>query len=187
MRKLFYVLPAAVILLLSCQKEKSLENPDTTTGGGNTGGSGLLTRVVNVAGTDSTSVDYGYDGNKRLVTVIFTSTHGGNQFIQLYRNSAGILTRFITKSDDLTTAGIDSIVTVLSFDAAKSRYAYGIATINFTGLLYVDSIRYNYDGTGKLINKTVYSKAGPTDYQVSAKSDYSFNTGNNIAIEKYYT
>jgi uncharacterized lipoprotein NlpE involved in copper resistance len=187
MRKLFLAFLAAVLLLCSCKKELSLENPDSIPGGSTTTGTGLLTRMVSVAGADSSVNDYGYDAAGHLITVNYTSTRGGNQYTRLYRNSAGVLTKFTIKSDDLDSAGIDSIETVVTYNSAQGRYAYGIATINFSGVVYTDSTVYNYDNNGALINKTTYAKAGPSNYQLYSKNDYSYNTGNNIGVEKYYT
>lgn len=187
MRKLFCVLSAAVVFLCSCQKEKSFEDPGGTTGGGTPSVPGLLTRVVSVAGADSSATDYTYDDNKSLITVTYTSTKGGNQYTRLYRNAAGIVTQFTVKNDDYVSNGVDSVVTILNYDQSKSRYSYSITNLNFSGVDYRDSTVYSYNSNGRLLNKTSYLRGASSPYLLYSKTDYSFNSGNNVAIEKLYS
>src|SRR5687768_14632956 len=103
MKKLLISCSAALFLLTACQKEISLEVPDSDPGGGGGGNTaqGLLTRIAFVAGGDSVVTDYTYDGAKQLATYTSTSTGGDYEYKRIVRNNAGLVTAFITKSDQL--------------------------------------------------------------------------------------
>lgn len=191
MRKILIALSAVVLVMSACQKEGSFEETSGTPGsGGGTGGgttpTGLLARSVYVAGADSIMVDYGYDASKRLVTFNYTTTGGGNQFKRVVRNSAGIMTRYVVKSEELLSLGIDSIITNVNYDAAKSQYTYSISSVNVSGMTYVDSTHFTYDGSGNLTAKTAFARGGLTPYQPYQKSEYTYASGN-VTSEKFYS
>ncbi|NTS41148.1 hypothetical protein HRG84_09515 [Flavisolibacter sp. BT320] len=188
MKKLLFSFSAALFLLTSCQKEISLEVPDSDPGGGGGGNTtqGLLTRTAFVAGGDSVVTEYTYDGAKRLATFTYTSTGGGNQFKRIVRNNAGLMTAFITKSDELLTLGVDSLETRMVYDNALNRYRYSVSTILLGGSDYSDSTAYTYDGSGNLVEKASFAKVGPSPYLPYQKVEYTFGSGNTLS-EEYYS
>lgn len=185
MRKLLIAFVALAFGLTACQKEGSFENPTSTPGSGGGTTDALLTRLVYAAGADSIATDLGYDGSKRLVTLTTASTQNGNQTTRLYRNASGILTRYTTKSDELAGLGIDSLVTDVKYDAAKSVYTYSLSTITYSGTTITDSTVFGYNGSN-LVSKTNYAKGGPAPYTVYAKTEYGY-TGSNVVTEKSYS
>lgn len=188
MRKILILLSAVTGMLTACQKEASLEDPNATPGGGSGGTTqtGLLTRNVFVAGADSIMVDYGYDAAKRLTTYTYATTGGGNSSKRIVRNSTGIITQYITKSEDLLSSNIDSTVTTLNYNAAQSRYTYGITVFEFQSIMYKDSSAFTYDGSGNLLAKTSYLSGGPAPYQAYQKTEYTYTAGN-VSSEKYFS
>lgn len=184
MRKLLFVLSAATIVSVACQKEASLEVPDGNAGGGTTS-QGLLTRTAFVAGADSVVTEYTYDASGRLASFTYTSTGGGNQYKRIERNNSGTMTAFVTKSQELSDLGVDSLVTTVDYDNAKSRYKHSVSTIDFGGSDYSDSTVFNYDGNGNLTDKVSYAKAGAAPYIPYQKVEYTYGSGNTLS-EKYY-
>ena len=188
MKQLLFSLCAATILFSACKKESSLENPDNNPGGGVGGGNpaqALLTRMVFVAGGDSVATDYTYDANKRLTTFTYATTGGGNIFKRIVRNSAGIMTGFITKSEELQGLGIDSLVTTLNYDNTENRYAYSTSSLSVGGVSYNDSTAYIYDGNRNLTQKVSYAQVSSATYEPYQKVEYSYGSGN-VLSEKYY-
>lgn len=184
MRKLLFAFTVATLAMTACQKEESLENGGNNPGGGTK--DSLLTRVVYVAGADSVVNEYGYDASSRLISAKFSSTSGSNQQTQIYRNASGVITRYTLKGDDLSSLGIDSLVTDVSYDAAKSHYAFSKSVVMVSGLSYEDSTAFSYDANGNMIAKVSYAKAGPSPYVPYAKTEYTY-TGSNVVSEKYFT
>lgn len=186
MRKLLFAFTALTLGLTACQKEGSFENPNGSAGSGGGTTSGLLTRLVYAAGADSIAMDFGYDGANRLISLSTTSTQDGNQVVKLYRNSSGILTRYTTKSDELTGLGLDSLVTDVSYDASRSKYAYSRSSITLNGVTIVDSTAFEYNSANNLVTKKSYAKGGPALYTIYAKTEYAY-TGSNVVTEKNFS
>jgi YD repeat-containing protein len=189
MRKLLIALSAVMVVMSACQKEGSYEDPNGGNGGSGGGGGtnpqGLLTRVVYATSTDSTITDYTYDGAKRLATLTYAAS-GTTQFTRLTRNASGILTQYTTKSPDLASIGLDSVVTYVGYNTAKSQYAYSLLTVTVSGVTYKDSAAFVYDGSGNIVSKMDYAQAGPSPYQLYAKTDYGY-AGGNLVSEKNYS
>ena len=181
---------AVLVFLSACQKEVSSENPDGTPGTGPVPPpattAGLLTRMVSVAGGDSVMVDYGYDANKRLATFDYKTTGTEFRFRRIFRNSAGIMTQFNSKGDDLSGIGIDSVITILSYNAGQARYTHGITIYAVSGVSLRDSTVYVYDNAGNLTVKRSYATVLPAPYQEYQKTEYTYASGN-VTSEKYYT
>ena len=190
MRKLLFALSAATIVSVACQKEASLEAPDNNPGSGGGGGGnttqGLLRRTAFVAGADSVITEYPYDASKRLATFTYSTTGGGNQSKRIVRNNAGVMTAFVTKSSELVTLGLDSLVTNVNYDNGQSRYKYSVSTISYGGSNYSDSTAFNYDGSGNLTEKVSYAKIGLSPFVPYQKVTYTFGSGNTLS-EKYYS
>ncbi|HEV7330681.1 MAG TPA: hypothetical protein VGN63_06565 [Flavisolibacter sp.] len=186
MRKLLFALSAVAIVSVACQKEVSLEVPDSDPGSGGGGNTtqGLLRRTAFVAGADSVITEYTYDASNRLATFTYTSTGGGNQFKRIVRNNAGIITAYITKSAELIGLGIDSLVTNVFYDNTNNQYKDAVSTISFGGSDYSDSTAFTYSG-GNLIRKESFAKVGPAPYTAYQKVEYTFGSGNTLS-EMYF-
>lgn len=187
MRKLLFVLSAVAIVSVSCQKEISLEAPDSDPGAGGGGNTaqGLLTRIAFVAGGDSVVTDYTYDGAQRLATYTSTSTGGDNEYKRIVRNNTGLITSFVTKNDQLLSLGIDSMETNMFYNNVLNQYEYSVSIIDLGGADYRDSTVYDYAGSS-LIAKTSYAKSGTSPYIQYQKSEYTYGSGNTLS-EEYFT
>ncbi len=187
MRKLFFLLTAVVVTMAACQKEASLENPNSTPGNPNNPSAGLLTRLVDVFGNDSTIVEISYDDANRLIRHTYTATDPDDDtYVRAVRNSAGIITRFTRIDDVVLSLGLDSLVTNLFYNTAQSRYTHSLATFNDGTDVYSDSTAYSYDATGNMTAKTRYIRVGSSPYVAIQKSEYTYAGGNALS-EKYYT
>jgi hypothetical protein len=175
------------LLLAACQKESSLENLNSGPGGGPSNpNQGSLRRLVTVAGGDSTAVDLSYDASNRLTLYNVTSTDPDeNAYVRVTRNSAGIITRYVSNNEGLLSQGIDSLVTNLFYNTAQSRYTYGLSAYTESGTTYFDSTAYAYNGAGNMTAKTSYLRVGPSPYVPYQKSEYTY-AGGNVLSEKYY-
>lgn len=60
--------------------------------------------------------------------------------VSYVRNASGVIQQQIVKSNDLITLGVDSIITVVNYDAANSRYKSGVSVFSIFGLGIRDSI-----------------------------------------------
>jgi YD repeat-containing protein len=88
------------------------------------------------------------------------------------------------KSNNLAALGVDSIVTLVNFDAGNNRYKNGISAFVLLGQSIRDSIAFQYDGTGRLASETDYTDAG-FGMTPATKTDYGY-VGSNLAGEKVY-
>lgn len=194
MRKLLIVLSGIVLTLTACQKERSLETDGSTPGGGNTGGGGgggnqtlgLLTRLVDAAGPDSSVKEYSYDAANRLVNFRLTDTDPDlNASSRIVRNSAGVITRFVIKSPTLTFNGIDSIARIPVYNSAQSRYTHSIGQVTLNSVPYIDSTAYSYDGAGNLTGKTSFIRTTQSPYIPIFRYEYTY-VGSNLVSQKIY-
>ena len=183
---------AALVLLVSCQKE-----PDFNISGGGTGGNGgggngggtvgdLLVRAVSKTGADSVVITYGYDAAKRLILEkivgISQGVNVGNDQ-QIIRNASGIITKMIQKSAFLQQAGLDSIITVVYYDAVASRYTSRVQEINFMGFSSKDSAVFIYDAGGKITGEDSYqSDPLSSTYSLTFKTVYAYATNGNFNL-----
>lgn len=181
------VLGILCLCLISCQKEVD----DTlSNNGGNNGGtsSTKLTKTVQKLGGDSLVTLYRYNSSGRITGVDMVGVDAGqpyDYYLTYVRNSSGIIQKQIIKSTELVQFGIDSIVSVVSYDAANNRYKSGVSNLSLMGIPIADSVVFQYDGTGKLVTEIDYTDVG-FGYLPSWKRLYTYN-GNNLGIEKYYS
>lgn len=181
------------LFFVSCQKEVSEEiggNPGT--GGGGTGGGTTGTKLVKTVhkdGADSTVIVYGYDANNKVISATTSGVSGGQPIdlrINLTRNSAGVITKQVIRSNDFIAFGIDSLVTQVRWDATNNRYKNAVSHISIFGFDITDSITYNYDAGGKLTSEVEYQDDGMGGPMApSTKREYTY-TGSNIVTEKAY-
>src|SRR6185295_2855120 len=124
MRKIIAAFSVLVsIILFSCQKEVSFGNGSGS--GGGTGGGGstgnTLVKTVAKTGTDSVVTTYSYNASKKLINQTIVGmqqgTDLGNEY-RYYRNASGIITSYTQINPNLVVVGIDSVTTIVHYDAA---------------------------------------------------------------------
>jgi hypothetical protein len=146
--------------------------------------------VVSKTGTDSVVINYGYDGAKRLtlekIVGISQGVNVGNDQ-QIIRNASGIITKMIQKSAVLQQAGLDSIITVVYYDANASRYTSRVQEISFMGFSSKDSAVFIYDAGGKIIRQDEYQSEPVTgSFAQTLKTEYTYAANGNLDSFKQY-
>src|SRR5258705_997624 len=110
-----------ILFLFSCQKEVDFSNGNGGNGGGGGGTSGTrLVKTVTKSGSDSAVSEYGYNSSDKIISFKVSGAVSGQSFdtrITYIRNSSGIIQKQILKDIDLIANGIDSIVTIVNYDA----------------------------------------------------------------------
>jgi len=176
------------ILLFSCQKESDFSNNNNN---GNNGGGTANTRLIKTVlkyGTDSIVSDYTYNSSGKIIGAKLSGSDGGQPVdygLTYVRNSSGIIQKQILKQNELIAIGIDSIVTIINYDVANSRYKNAVSVFSFLGIPIKDSIVLQYDGSGKYISEVDYNDGG-FGYEPAWKREYTYS-GNNLGSEKYYS
>lgn len=171
-----------VIILVSCQKEARLDGGTTTTSGTK------LVRAGTRYGSDTITLDYGYNGSNALTSLHTYGIAGGQavdvQF-NIKRNSSNIITSYVYSANYFAQLGIDSIQAAITYYAATSRYKTLVDKYTENGTVKHDSTVFNYDGSGKLTHYISYYNDG-TGYLTDYKDTFAY-AGNNLAFEKEYS
>lgn len=172
------------IVLFSCQKEVDFANKNT----GGTGGDnapGLLVKTVQQMGSDSLVTVYGYDSNKKLISLKKTGVDDQgdpvNTEYHFHRTASGIIRDYSTLSPDLVSVGIDSITTVVH--SSSSRYTSYVISVNIPGFVLLDSSAFAYDASGRITTEKFYeSPSGSgSDYYLSGIVNYTYSGSGNVA------
>lgn len=167
---------ALVVVLTACQKEIDWSQGQT--------GDQLLVKVRSITGSDSSIINYSYDGQKRLILESITGVNSGtslNGTLQINRNSSGIIVTTIQKSDMLVSAGVDSIMTTFYYDAASSKYKAATSLLDIGGFSVTDSVVFTYDASGKITSDKHYFVTGLVPPFEALSNAYTFSaTGNNL-------
>jgi hypothetical protein len=181
-------LTALSLILFSCQKEITREDPNATPGTGSSGGSTSGTRLLKIrtiTGSDTLFTSYSYNSSGRVTEVKLTGIANGQPTSEtrtFVRNAENIITQLIQTGNVFATMGIDQQVTNYSYDYTLGRYKYAVMKSSFMGMVWNDSTVYSYDNSGRLaaINMFMDRSAG---YMNSHRTEYTF-TGNKVATEK---
>lgn len=176
-----------VLFLAACQKEVSVDtggNPGSGGGGGGSTTGDLLVKVVQKSGADTSETVYQYDASKRLLQESLKGVSQGQGFTlstRVVRNASGIITNVIQKSDDFAAQGIDSIVSVITYDAAAGRYTKRITTIELFGFEVIDSTIAVYNAAGQIIREESYliSPLLGTGAEITSRSEYVYDAAGN--------
>jgi hypothetical protein len=172
------------MVLFSCQKEV-----DFATAGGSNGGTTdvLLQKLVSRSGSDSSTLEFGYNSSKKLMTLNTTDVTSGTTSLtreRVERNSQGIIQKLIIKDDQYQQLGLDSVVTVMEY--SSGRYISKVTTIDLGIAVFRDSVVLIYDGGGSVVTERIYDDLATGNYEENAKIDYTYS-GNNIATIKQYS
>jgi hypothetical protein len=147
MRKLFLVALVIAIGITACQKEIDWGKGQSA--------DKLLVKISSKTGTDTTVIDFSYDGQRRLVLETTTGISNGsslNGTLRVNRNSAGIILTTVQKSDLLVSAGVDSLVTTFYYNTANSKYTAASSLLDIGGFTVTDSVVFVYDAAGNIIS-----------------------------------
>jgi hypothetical protein len=188
--RIFTALTALTSLFLfSCQKEADFANGNNAGNGGNTGSPSdeLLVKTVQKIGSDSVVTTYGYNANKKLITLKEIGIDDQGDFVDreyhYHRNASGIIADYSFIDAELLAAGIDSIKTIVHYNSSTSRYTSYVLKIDVSGFSLLDSSVFVYDGSGKIVGENVYESPSGSgnDYYLSGKVNYSYLANGNIS------
>ena len=190
MGKVFAGLAIIALCFYACKKEKSFD-PNANGGtGGSTSGTLLIKAVTQLGADDSLSVFYAYDNQKRLVSYRYDGVVDGDNFTgetRLVRNTQGIVQNVITKSSDLLSLGIDSMVYAVHYNTGSSRYTSSVLTFDDAGFIVKDSTVYSYNAAGKLSQSEEFLNDGVSGgYAKLSKTEYSYDAAGNVTKVKNY-
>jgi len=179
--RILITLVVAAVLVSSCKKEQ-----DSVNGGGGNNNTRLI-KMVGKSGQDSSVSEFTYNASGRIVGFKLSGAESGSPLdlrLTYLRNSSDIIQKQILKSNDLGALGLDSIVTIVNYDAGNNRYKNAVSVVTLFGFAIKDSIVFQYDGTGRLSSEIDYTDAG-SGMEPSSKIEYTY-AGNNLAGEKHY-
>ena len=194
MKNSILLLCAGIGLLVGCQKEPNVDISGGGNGGGGNGGgttAELLVKAISVTGSDSVVVNYGYDGAKRLILEkivgISQGADVGNEQ-HIIRDASGIITKLVQKNAAFQQVGLDSIISVVYYDAGTSRYTSRVQQINYLGFSFNDSSVFIYDAAGKVTQQDEYQSdpLGSGSYIQAFKTEYIYSTSGNLDKFKQY-
>ena len=175
---------ATCLLLFSCQKE--IDFADANGGGGGTPDA-RLQRLVSRSGSDSSTLEFGYNSSGKLITLNTTDVTSGTTSVtreRVERNSQGIIQKLVIKDDAYQQAGLDSVVTTIEYNAGK--YISKVTVIDLGVVVFRDSVALLYDAGGKVVTERIYDDLGTGSYEEDGKIEYTY-TGNNVATVKQYS
>jgi hypothetical protein len=178
------ILAVLSVGLFSCQKEVKDIFSNT---GGNANGT-RLTKTIEKMGADSVVTVYGYNSSGKIIKADIVDVESGQAYelsLTYVRNGAGVIQKQILESSDFASVGIDSIVSIVSFDAGSNRYKGSVTDFSLLGIPLLDSVVFQYDASGRLTSEIDYNDVG-FGYLPSWKKEYTYN-GSNLATEKYYS
>ena len=186
MRIVITLLAFISLFLVSCQKEIDSSIIAGSGGGGAT--STRLVKTVTRSGSDSSIQEFTYNSSGRIIGYKLSGVSSGQPLdfrVSYVRNGSDIIQKQTLKSNDLVALGVDSIVTVVNFDAGNNRYKNGISVFVVFGATIRDSIVFQYDVSGKLVTEIDYTDVG-FGMAPSTKTEYTY-VGFNLAGEKIYS
>src|SRR6476469_7675298 len=171
-------------ILFSCQKEIDFAN---TNGGSGGTTDALLQKLVSRSGSDSSTLEFGYNTSKKLMTLNTIDVTNGTTSLtreRVERNSQGIIQKLIIKDDQYQQLGLDSVVTVMEY--SSGRYISKVTTIDLGIVVFKDSVVLIYDAGGKVVTERIYDDLATGNYEENSKIEYTYS-GNNIATIKQYS
>ena len=190
MKKQLLILSSIIVILASCQKE--IDNAPGSGGGGGGGGTTdqKLIRIGSRSGADTSTTDYGYNAAGKLIRQYTSGVDQGTAFfieLKFNRNASGIITSVVFKSDQFASLGIDSVVKVVKYNTATSRYTGTTTAVTIFGFDLKDSSIFTYDGSGKIIQEESFSADPNTGiYQKTSKDVFTYLASGNVGNEKYF-
>ena len=190
MKKTFSLLAiCATLLLASCSKEKSIDSsdPDGPNNGGNTPKGLLVKTVIQLGQTDSSVTNFSYDGEGRLSRMWLS----GNQNVmsdpgevRVERDAQGRIKAIGIR--DEVGATTDSRVYTVHFNTSTNRYISKVVSETYQGVLYKDSIVYNYNANGQITEEVYYVSVENSPYADWSKTEFTYGSNGNLTEYKGY-
>jgi hypothetical protein len=181
---IFTKLILVILLFSSCQKEADFGIVPTPAG------AGLLVKVVEKTGTDSTVISYSYNAAKKLIREKISGFSQGTNLdldTRINRNSAGIITQTVIRSAAFAGSPVDSVVTRYNYNTSTSRYTSSVIGITIGGFTLSDSTGYNYDAAGRIDKDETKQFITLQPPAITGKTEYSYSAGGNLSTVKYYS
>jgi hypothetical protein len=173
------------LLLFSCQKEVDWSNSSNNTSDNNSTTGILLTKMVFKTGSDSLVYTYGYDSNKKIISMkqagIDDQGDAVNTEYHYHRNASGMVTDYSIIDPDLVSYGIDSITVIVHSNS--SRYTSYVLNVNVPGYVLLDSSSFVYNSSGKIIGEDFYESplGDGSDYYLVQKTNYSYTSRGDLS------
>lgn len=187
MKTRLLALAAAVSLLTACQKEAELQDPATVNSPTGTNNANQLTRMVQLDGADSVSIDFTYDSNERLVNLLGKDNNTYDGEIRLYRDASAFVTRIVVV-DPIGAGGADSTETRF-YRNNLGQYTYSTTPDprTISGNPGMDSTAYTYNIAGNITSATYYENiTSPLAMTIPYyRTDYTY-AGSNLVSAKQY-
>jgi hypothetical protein len=181
--KVLLLLIVVSSILFSCEKEVDSVNG----GGGNSGATDLsLQKLVSRSGSDSSTLEFGYNSSKKLTTLNTIDVTGGTTSVtneRVERDAQGIIQKLIIKDDQYQQAGIDSVITMIGY--SSGRYISKVTTIDLGIVVFRDSVELIYDAAGKVITEKIFDDLATGNYEENAKIDYTYSSENIATVKQY--
>ena len=171
-------------LLISCQKELSVEN-------GRNDVVGLLRRTEAVTNGDTMVTQYYYDNLSRLETVVTDGITASEPFHQYINYTRDFTSRIITVKQQTTQSGYayDTIITSMHYpDPVGLEYDYCISTTNLFGFLKIDSTAFAFTGAQMMTNQTFTTIPNQGVFEMLTKrNEFLYDSTGNVETRDYFT
>ena len=169
MRRILYFL-SGMLLLLSCNKDNSLEN-----------GQRLIQKIVTRSGTDSTVIEYSFDSRSRFAQEKTTSGTDVTT-ISLVRDASGRATRMVQSANG--TPPLTLVTDYTYLNATDFKLRNGLLKTDLNGLAITDSIAYTY--TTRVSKTTHYFSGVGIPGIVAYYLEYTYDARGNMTQAKVY-
>jgi hypothetical protein len=185
----FLSLVLVSIVLWSCQKEidgRVAEVTPPPVGPGVPAGV-LVDRTVTLYGTDSITVRYFYDSQKRLIEKEVTSSDATVITLndKLIRDGQGIIRQIIEKTSEYRLIGIDSVIWDVQYNPTTQRYT-GRSTNPVSYHHFRDTTVFIYDASGKVTQVETSTYTAATGFTPYEKYTLAYDAAGNTAESKFY-
>jgi hypothetical protein len=162
---------------------------DSVNSGGSNGGAADLSlhKLTSRSGSDSSTLEFGYNSSKKLMTLNTTDVTSGTTSVtneRVERDAQGIIQKLIIKDDQYRQAGLDSVITVIGY--TSGRYISKVTTFDLGIVVFRDSVELIYDASGKVVTEKIFDDLATGNYEENAKIDYTYS-GENISTIRQYS
>ncbi len=152
-------------------------------GGGGTSNGNLLVKALSITGTDTTTINLKWDGNKRLVQYQSSGKTNGiatDSKTNIIRENNGNIKKMI--NSPIGASGyIDSIVSFVYYHPGTSKITYIKDIIYTLAGSFSDSVLITYNSIGKISVKEIYFENFITGVMEKlSKSNYTYDAQGNL-------
>lgn len=170
-------------LLVSCQKELSVEN-------GSNRLPGLLIKSVAVTNKDTLVTLYSYDNLSRLETIVTDGISASEPYHEYQHFERDFTSRIINVKRQVTQSGYnyDTVRTSIHYpDPVGLEYDYSVTITNSFGSLYIDSTVYNFTGDRMMKNEAFTSVPDMGVFDVlTQRNEFTYDSTGNVITRNLY-